>query len=92
LNAQDQDKASERYVIDQQIKELKQKLKEIQVREFNEEAKGQEYFIANWQAYQDEVQKINKTQEVERQIQKEIDLLEKRKNELTPFKSNLSND
>ncbi|MBS4163744.1 Uncharacterized protein PRO82_001049 [Candidatus Protochlamydia amoebophila] len=74
--------SSEIPYIDKRLIELKQHLKELQSSEFNEVVTEQEYMIADWSAYEREIQKFKQIKELERDLQDKIEQLEKRKREL----------
>ena len=73
---------SEIEALDSQIEALKARLKEERLQEMKEEVEGQEWFVADWEKYQSEVQLIKKKQEEESEIKQQIENLEKRKKEL----------
>ncbi len=58
---------------------LKRQLHQDQIKEWNEEVEGQNYFIVDWNKYSQEVQKIKATKEDERKINQQIQELEQNK-------------
>lgn len=68
--------------IEQQIQVLKNSLKQHELKEMDIEVKGQGDMIADWPAYSKDIEQIRQQDEKERQIQSEIQQLERQKAEL----------
>ena len=68
--------------IDQQIKDLKAKLKEIELDNDNEWVNMQKYMIADWSKYAEEAAEVKTKEEYEKSLIKKIQVLEQRKSEI----------
>jgi len=80
--------SNETQLLDQQIEQLREKLHQTQVNQTHNEVQSQEYMIADWSAYENELEKIRKNQQEILDIQKQIKELEKKKNEMGQQKMN----
>lgn len=65
--------------IEKKIQTIKERLQEKRLIEIKEEVEGQEFMIADWEAYRRELERIRKEEEEENRIKIEIKLLEQRK-------------
>ncbi len=65
-------------VIEKQILELKKRIEQNYLIELQEEVKGQELMIADWQAYAAEVQQVKIKEDEIKDLQKQIKELEAR--------------
>ena len=73
--------------INARITQLREQLHEVKMQQMRNEVQGQDYMIADWTAYEQELKDIRADQEVIKKIQNEIDHLEKRKIELSQTKT-----
>lgn len=76
--------AETRESIDHKINELKTTLSQIEKDEERKQVESQKYLIAEWEKYGQEMEKIREIELDEKQIQKQIDELEKQKAQLIP--------
>ncbi len=65
--------------IENEIKILKDQLYQEQLKKMNEEVDNQEYMIGDWETYSQKTQVIHQLKEKDRQIQLQIEELEKHK-------------
>jgi hypothetical protein len=68
--------------IDQQIQALRDRIHQGELREMKEEVEGQEYMIADWDKYAEEVQQIRKQELENDQLRLQIKKLDERKQQL----------
>lgn len=68
--------------VEEEIQALKESLSQERLVETNEEVKGQEEMIADWDAYAQTLERVRKQEEKDRQIQAQIQQLENRKAQL----------
>ncbi len=68
--------------IDQQIQELRDRLHQGELKETKEEVEGQEYMIADWNKYSEEIQQIRKQEQENDQLWLQIKKLEEHKQQL----------
>jgi hypothetical protein len=73
---------SELKMVEEEIRALKKRLHQDQLREMKEEVGGQGLMIADWDAYAQELQLVRKQEEEDNHIQMQIQNLELRKAQL----------
>lgn len=69
-------------LIDQQIQTLKAHLQQYHIEEREEDVQGQDYMIADWEKYADQLERIHQQQGEVRQVRQQIEKLEQRKAQL----------
>ncbi len=69
------------------IHHLREQLHQAKMEQMRKEVLGQDYMIADWTAYEQELIEIRKNQQVIKDLQEEIDQLERRKHELSKTKN-----
>ncbi|MFI5344510.1 MAG: hypothetical protein ACHQUC_09845 [Chlamydiales bacterium] len=74
--------SAETDLIDQRISELRGMLQDEERVEANKQVESQEHFIADWPKYSEDVEKIKQLEEKNEEIKREIDALEKRKQQM----------
>lgn len=73
---------NEKEEVEQEIRELKDKLHKGRLKAMDEQVKGQGLMISDWEKYSKELEKVRKQEEDDRRIEEEIERLERRKTEL----------
>lgn len=69
-------------MIDKQIAELQEQLNKSELQEMKKNVQGENYFIADWDKYGEQLKKIKQLEEEEDQIRKQIKDLEAKKAQL----------
>lgn len=68
--------------IEKRIQAIKVGLHHDRLTELDEEVKGQKYMIGNWDTYGNELERIHKQKEADKQIESELKQLEQRRADL----------